>query len=116
MLQGVSTGLARTVPALDAAFPALLRVTQMVLAHSLLHIATAIVAGLVLFRGGVVAARLFAFVAGLFYVGLAVVGWTTGRGLCLGLQPFDHPFHLLLGGLGLAAATCRTRTAPGAHQ
>jgi len=27
----------------------------------------------------------------------------TGRPTFLGLQPFDHPFHFVLGGLGLFA-------------
>ena len=41
---------------------------------------------------------------GLFYIGLAMLGIITGSMLGLGLQPFDHPFHILLGGMGIAAA------------
>src|SRR4026207_332648 len=40
LLQGASTLLFRLVPALDAAFPALLGITHMIPIHSLLHITT----------------------------------------------------------------------------
>jgi hypothetical protein len=41
--------------------------------------------------------------SGFFYTGLAFVGMSTGHPAMLGMQPFDHPFHFLLGGLGLLA-------------
>lgn len=104
VLQGTLTLAARLVPALDAAFPALLEQTQMVPAHSLLHIATALIAFALLRWGGPRGIALFALGFGAFYIGLAVAGIASGQGLCLGLQPFDHPFHILLGGLGVAAA------------
>ena len=104
LLQGSTTLAARLWPALDAAFPALLAQTRMVPSHSLLHIATALAALAMLRWAGAVALRRFVLAVGAFYVGLAVTGMATGSELCLGLQSFDHPFHLLLGGLGLGAA------------
>ncbi len=99
-LQGTTTLAALLFPAVDEAFPSLLQLTQMIPAHSLLHIATAALALVAL---GLGLTFLFAGGFGLFYTGLAIVGWATGAQLCLSLQPFDHPFHLVLGGLGLAA-------------
>ena len=107
LLQGASTLLARLVPAIDRAVPQLLAVTQMVPAHSVLHLATALLA-IVAIRRGARATWWFALLFGLFYVGLGAVGIVTGRQLCLGLQPFDHPFHVLLGGLGLAAVAVQS--------
>lgn len=109
-LQGSSTLAARWVPAFDQAFPALLRTTRMVPPHSMLHLATALLAFVALARGGR-APRQFALGFGAFYVGLSLIAWMSGLALGLGLQPFDHPFHLLLGGLGLLAAW-RTPTVP----
>jgi hypothetical protein len=103
LLQGTSTLAFRLVPTLDRAFPALLEQTRMVPTHSLLHISTALIAFSVLRWGGRRGAPAFALGFGLFYVALAVTGMVTGSTLCLGLQTFDHPFHLLLGGLGLLA-------------
>ncbi len=103
ILQGSSTLAFRLVPALDRAFPALLEQTRMVPAHSVLHISTALLAFAVLRWGGRRGALGFALGFGLFYVALAISGSVTASTLCLGLQPFDHPFHLLLGGLGLLA-------------
>ena len=114
LVQGLSTLAARLVPALDAAIPGLLYHTRMVPSHSLLHIATGLVA-LAVLRWGAAKARLrFALGFGLFYVALALAGMATGRALGLGLQPFDHPFHLLLGGLGLLAAALDARRGAGA--
>lgn len=100
LAQGTSTLAALAVPAIDRAFPWLLGLTRMIPIHSSLHVATAILA-LAAWRLG--RTRLFALGFGAFYAGLAVTGWVSGSQLCLGLQPFDHPFHLVLGGLGLAA-------------
>lgn len=107
MLQGVSTLAARWIPAVDQAFPQLLATTRMVPAHSLLHIASALVALLAL-RAGSSAVWWFTGGFGLFYLALGAAGWASGRELCLGLQAFDHPFHVLLGALGLASATAAT--------
>ena len=104
LLQGTSTLAFRLHPPLDRAFPALLEVTRMVPSHSLLHIGTALIALWVCFKGGPRAPVRFALFFGLFYVGLAIVGQITSHPLGLGLQPFDHPFHVLLGSLGLLAA------------
>lgn len=103
LLQGVSTLAARLVPQVDQALPALLRVTRMVPIHSVLHIATAFLAFVVIAHGSA-ATRWFAVIFGTFYAGLGALGASTGHTLGLGLQPFDHPFHILLGLLGLAAA------------
>lgn len=104
--QGASTLAALTFPAVDKALPWLLGLTRMVPVHSSLHLLTAVVA-LAAFRLGY--SRAFAIGFGLFYSGLAAVGWATGSQLCLALQPFDHPFHLVLGGLGLIAAAIDMR-------
>lgn len=112
LLQGSSTLLARLIPEVDRTFPWLLRATQMVPAHSALHIATALLALSVLLLG----ARptwWFAVLFGSFYFGLGVLGLVRGTGgpddFCglttgLGLRAFDHPFHVLLGLLGIVAA------------
>lgn len=104
LLQGVSTLMFRLVPALDAAFPQLLAVTQMVPSHSILHILTGLLALIVLFRGGEKGSMWFALGFGAFYTGLALYGYITHMPTMFHLQLFDHPFHLLLGLLGLVAA------------
>ena len=104
MLQGTSTLAFRLIPALDEAFPALLKHTQMVPTHSLLHIATALIAFAVLRWCGRRGVFRFALWFGLFYSALAIAGMASGWTFGLGLQPFDHPFHALLGALGVAAA------------
>ncbi len=114
LLQGASTLAARLVPAVDRAFPLLLATTRMVPKHSLLHIATAVLAFGALALGAR-AAWWFAALFGTFYAALGVIGASglAGGGgaeeLCgvtaaLGLQTFDHPFHVLLGLLGMVAA------------
>ena len=103
LLQGTSTLAFRLFPPLDQAFPALLAITQMIPPHSVLHILTGVIALIVLLRGGPRATFWFALLFGAFYFGLAVFGMVTGHATMLGLQPFDHPFHLALGGLGLLA-------------
>jgi hypothetical protein len=103
LLQGTSTLAFRLFPPLDQAFPALLAITQMIPPHSILHILTGMIALIVLLRGGQRATFWFALLFGAFYFGLAVFGMATGHATMLGLQPFDHPFHLALGGLGLLA-------------
>ncbi len=103
ILQGVSTLVARLVPAVDAAVPWLLRATRMMPVHSVLHIASALLAFGALALGHR-ATWLFAAIFGTFYLALGALGLATGHGLGLHLQTFDHPFHILLGGLGLLAA------------
>jgi MFS superfamily sulfate permease-like transporter len=103
LLQGISTLTFRLFPALDQALPALLAITRMIPPHSLLHILTGLLALAVLFRGWKRGAFWFASCFALFYVGLAFVGMIIGHPTILGLQPFDHFFHFLLGGLGLVA-------------
>lgn len=104
LLQGTSTLAFRLYPPLDEAFPALLAITQMVTPHSVLHILTGVIALIVLLRGGPRGTFWFASLFGAFYFGLAIFGMLTGHATVLHLQPFDHPFHLALGGLGLLAA------------
>lgn len=104
LLQGTSTLAFRLIPALDEAFPALLSVTRMIPPHSILHTLTGIVALVVLSRGQERGSFWFAAGFGIFYTGLAFFGMITHIPTVLGLQPFDHPFHLVLGMLGLLAA------------
>jgi hypothetical protein len=111
MLQGTSTLAARLYPPFDRAFPWILELTRLVPMHSLLHIVTALVALYVYFARGAQGAFWFALLFGAFYLGLAIVGHVTDHQLGLGLQPFDHPFHALLGGLGLLAAFLERRRA-----
>jgi hypothetical protein len=103
LLQGTATLAFRLLPALDQAFPPLLAVTRMTPPHSLVHILTGVLALVVLFRGGARGPFWFAAGFGVFYTGLAVAGLTIGQPAALSLQSFDHPFHFLLGGLGLLA-------------
>ena len=103
LLQGTSTLAFRLFPALDEAFPALLSVTQMIPPHSILHILTGLIALTVLFRGGQRGTFWFAAGFGSFYLSLGIFGMITRHPTILGLQPFDHPVHLVLGGLGLLA-------------
>ena len=104
LLQGTSTLLFRLVPALDAAFPALLSTTQMIPIHSLLHITTGVLALVVIRWGGARGTWWFAFGFGTFYTLLGLSGLMIGDILRLGLQPFDHPFHLVAGVPGLLTA------------
>ena len=103
VLQGTSTLLFRLYPTLDRAFPLLLELTRMIPTHSLLHIATGVIALGFYFWGGPRGSFRFAVSFGVFYLVLAAVGHVTGHQLGLGLHPFDHPFHVLIGGLGLIA-------------
>jgi hypothetical protein len=103
LLQGSSTLAFRLVPALDRAFPPLLATTMMVPPHSILHILTGLLALAVLRWSGQQGANWFALGFGLFYIGLATFGTLTHQPTLFHLQPFDHPFHFLLGGLGLLA-------------
>jgi hypothetical protein len=104
LLQGTSTLLFRLVPALDAAFPALLGTTKMIPIHSLLHIITGALALAVIRWGGARGTWRFALGFGIFYTLLGLSGLMIGDVLGLGLQPFDHPFHLVAGVPGLLAA------------
>lgn len=104
LLQGTSTLAFRLYPPLDQAFPPLLAVTQMVPPHSILHILTGMLALVMLYWGGERGTFWFAAGFGLFYASLAFFGMITHHATVFGLQPFDHPFHLFLGGMGLLAA------------
>lgn len=101
LLQGTSTLLFRLIPALDAAFPALLGTTRMIPIHSLLHIMTGVLALAVIRWGGARGTWWFALGFGTFYTLLGLTGLMIGDVLGLGLQPFDHPFHLVAGIPGL---------------
>jgi len=107
-LQGTSTLIARLVPSVDRAFPALLQQTQMIPSHSVLHIASGLIGFALLAYRGRAGARLFALGFGLFYVGLAIAGAVSGHQFGIGLQPFDHSFHAALGGAGLLAVIIDT--------
>jgi hypothetical protein len=102
-LQGTSTLAANLVPAFDRAFPMLLHETQMIPSHSALHIASGLIGFAVLRYGAAAGLRRFALCFGLFYVTLAVLGALSGWPLGIGLRPFDHSFHAVLGGFGLFA-------------
>jgi len=107
LVQGIITFLFNVIPSLDQAFPILLKVDPIAAPHSLLHILLGVVAITALFKGGVQGPYLASLGIGAFYVILAVAGFTDGRGLGLGLQSFDHPFHLGVGLAGLlAGAVC----------
>ena len=104
LVQGVVTGTFLFVDPLDKAFPVLLDTTRMVPQHSALHVLTGLLALGVLRWGGARELWWFALGFGLFYTALGVSGLLTGHSHGLGLQPFDHPFHLLVGTPGLLAA------------
>jgi hypothetical protein len=104
LLQGISTLLFRIFPSLDAAFPALLGTTHMIPIHSLLHILTGVSALAVIRWGGTRGTWWFALGFGAFYTLLALTGLLIGDVLGLGLQPFDHPFHLVAGLPGLLSS------------
>lgn len=104
LVQGVSTLTFRLIPALDRAFPPLLATTQMIPIHSTLHIVTGLLAVFILYRGHEQEAIWFAGGFGLFYLVLGLAGVLSGHPLGLGLQPFDHPIHLVLGVIGVFAA------------
>ncbi len=116
LLQGTSTLLFRLYQPLDQAFPALLETTRMIPAHSVLHIVTGLLALGVLRRGGARGAWGFALLFGMFYTSLALVALLTGLTLGLGLQPFDHPFHLVVGVPGLLAAAVGYHRHPAAQE
>lgn len=103
LLQGTITLLFRLYPPLDRAFPQVLELTRMIPAHSLLHIATAVIAFALYAWGGPRGPFRFAVGFGVFYLALAVVGMVTAHPLGLGLHAFDHPFHVFIGALGLLA-------------
>jgi hypothetical protein len=109
LLQGASTLLFRLVPALDEAFPALLGTTHMIPVHSVLHILTGLLALAVIRWGRPGGTWWFAFGFGAFYTLLGLTGLLTGLTFGLGLQPFDHPFHLVAGVPGLLAAALAYR-------
>lgn len=108
LAQGTSTLAARELPPVDRAVPWLLAATRMQPLHSVLHIATGLLAFAALALGAR-ASAIFAAGFGAFYAGLGVAGALTGHELGLHLQPFDHPFHLLLGALGVVALSLDRR-------
>lgn len=112
LLQGTSTLLFRLVPALDAAFPMLLGTTHMIPIHSLLHITTGVLALVIIRWGGMRGAWWFALGFGTFYTLLGLSGLMIGDVLGLGLQPFDHPFHLVAGVPGLLTAALAYTPSP----
>jgi Domain of unknown function (DUF4383) len=101
LLQGTSTLAFRLTPTLDAAFPQLLATTRMMPLHSGLHIVTGLLALVALSRWTPLGPRGFTLGFGLFYTGLALVGFVTQKATIFELQPFDHPFHLVVGLVGL---------------
>ncbi len=103
-IQGASTLAARLIPGIDHAMPMLLHETRMIPSHSVLHIVSGLIGFAVLRLGGVRGPWLFALGFGFFYVALAIVGSVSGLQFGIGLQPFDHSFHAVLGGFGLLAA------------
>ena len=112
LLQGASTLLFRLVPALDAAFPALLGTTHMIPIHSLLHITSGVWALAVIRWGGARGIWWFALGFGAFYTLLGLTGLMIGDVPGLGLQPFDHPFHLVAGLPGLLSAALANFASP----
>lgn len=91
-------------PSLDQAIPFLQAIPHMIPIHSTLHLGTALLALVIFYRGGERGAFSFAFGFGLFYIGLGYTGMITGQQFGLGLKPFDHPFHIFIGALGLLGA------------
>lgn len=104
LAQGGLTLLARLVPALDRAAPAILARTRMVPPHSLLHIVTGLLALGILLWGSAAGTWRFLLLFGIGYTALGLAGALSGRQFGLGLQAFDHPIHLVIGGAALAAA------------
>ena len=104
LIQGLSTLAFHLYPPFDRAFPALLDITQMIPIHSMLHLVTGILAVTILYRGGENGTYGYALGFGSFYLLLGLAGVWSGLPLGLGLQPFDHPIHLVLGAAGLLAA------------
>ena len=105
LVQGVSTFSLLTYPTLDRHFPLLLASTRMVKPHSLLHVASGLLAIGVLVWTGRRCSIWFAAGFGSFYLGLGLAGLLFDSPSSLEMQSFDHPFHLLLGGLGVLAAS-----------
>jgi hypothetical protein len=104
LVQGLTTGTLLLVDPLDKAFPGILDTTEMVLQHSALHVLTGLLALAILRWGGERDLWRFALGFGLFYTALGAGGLVTGHSPGLGLQPFDHSFHLVAGLPGLLAA------------
>lgn len=113
LVQGLVTGTFLAVEPLRTALPAVLDVTRMVPLHSALHVVTGLLALAVLGWGGPRERWIYAAGFGLGYTALALSGLVSGHDHGLGLQPFDHPFHLLVGVPGLVVAAIGARTALG---
>ncbi len=109
LIQGTSTLAFRLLPQLDQAFPLLLSLTQMRPTHSVLHIITGLIAILTVYGFGKSGSFWFATGFGIAYTTLAIIGSITHRPSSLYLQPFDHPFHFVVGVIGLITATIQYR-------
>ncbi len=110
LLQGTSTLAFRLYAPLDHAFPLLLAATQMHPPHSWLHIVTGLLALAAIFSRRPRSGLYFAAGFGVFYTGLALYGLFSHKATWLELQPFDHPFHLLLGLAGIVCAALSAKS------
>lgn len=104
VFQGLLSFVFYFFPTFDQAIPVLQAIPHMIPIHSTLHLVTSLLALWIFYRGGERGAFRFAFGFGLFYMALGFAGWVTGLQFGLGLQPFDHPFHIFIGALGLLGA------------
>lgn len=102
--QGLLSFVFYFFPTLDQAILFLRAITHMIPIHSTLHVATAVLALAIFYRGGERGAFQFSLGFGLFYMALGIAGLLSGYQFGLGLQPFDHPFHIFIGALGLLGA------------
>ncbi len=91
-------------PTFDQAIPFLQAIPHMIPVHSTLHLGTALLALAIFYRGGDRGAFQFSLGFCLFYMALGIAGSITGHQYGLGLKPFDHPFHIFIGILGLLGA------------
>jgi hypothetical protein len=104
LIQGSLTLAFNLFPALDRAFPYLLRYNPMSPLHSTLHTATGILAMISLYRFPPKGPTWFAFLFGVFYTSLGYFGPHVHETLHLHLQNYDHPIHFVIGMGGMVAA------------
>lgn len=104
LFHGVVTLIFRLCPPLDRAFPFLLAITQISAQHSLLHIATGLLAVAILRWGNARDCIFYAALVGVAYAFLGAYCMATMHPTFFALQLFDHPFHMLIGLSGLATA------------